>query len=64
MFGQAVGALVQLAISYLLLFEDGCDGVRCARDLLFEQLVNAFVLRILGLGRVPFHEQLAPFACC
>jgi hypothetical protein len=55
---QLIGASVELSIGQLLIVEDDGDVVRRALDLLFEQLVDEPVLRIIGLGIVELDQQL------
>lgn len=50
---QAVGALIELAIAQGLLGKQQCRGLRGARDLHFEQLGQAALMRVLHLGTVP-----------
>ncbi len=56
--GQLVSLRVQLRIAQLALLVHDRDRIRCAPDLLLEQLVDTPILRIRLLRRVPLHELL------
>ena len=58
MAGQLVGALIELAIRQLPVFEHHRRGVRRPVDLLLKELMQAAVLGIGNLRPVPVHEQL------
>ena len=61
MVRQLVGARVELAIGQLLVLEHHRHGIGGARGLLFEQLVDAAILRVVGRRVVPFDQQLLAF---
>ncbi len=58
MASQLVGALIELAIAQLLVFEHDRHGLGRALDLLLKKLMQAPVLGIGNLRPVPLHEHL------
>ena len=49
---------IELSIGDLLVLKFHRDDFWCSHHLVFEQIVNAFVFRIVGFGVVPFDQNL------
>jgi hypothetical protein len=55
---ELIRLCIEIAIGKLLTAEDHCCGIGSAGDLLFKELADSFIRRILGRRGVPFHEEL------
>ena len=58
MVSELIGALIEGAVGDLLALEDGGDGIGGPRGLRLEQLVEAALPRIVGVGGVPINQYL------
>ena len=58
---QLISAAIQLSITYFLLTELNCHGLRRALHLLFEELMNTSLARILARSIVPLGQLLLFF---
>ena len=56
-----IGASVQLPVGQLLILKYDGDALRRARGLLFEQLMDARVLRVIARCLVEFDQQVVSF---
>ena len=61
MMGEAVGAGVEFRVGQPFAVANDRDRIGRPRDLGFDKFVHAFVLRIVGLGRVPLDQHPMPF---
>ena len=55
---QLIGPHVQLVIGELLILEDHRYRLRRPLHLRLKELMNTPLLRILGVGGIPFYQQL------
>src|SRR5437867_4501411 len=55
---ELISSVIQFSVRQLLIFKGYGYGTRRTFDLVFEQLMNALVLRIVPLGTIPLDQKL------